>query len=309
MTELRSALQDYLAVRRALGHDLAGAQYLLEQFLGFLDQSGAAGVTTDLAIAWATLPAGTSAVYQAQRLSAVRGFASWLQSIDPSAEVPPADIFPARPARAVPYLYTREEIAALMAATQNLRYPMRRCTYHALVGLLASTGLRVGEAIRLDRADVCLDLGLVRVLRSKFGRSREVPLHPSTVEALGRYARQRDQLCPQPRSASFFLTMDGTRLVYRTVHHVFDRMLHHAGLGSTPPGRPGPRIHGLRHTFAVSTLTGWYRAGADVPALLPLLSTYLGHTDPRSTYWYLSATPELLALAACRLEDAFEGGR
>ena len=308
MTEIHSALKDYLVIRRALGHDLTGAQYLLEQFLAFLDQSGTAGVTTELAITWATLPAGASAVYQAQRLSAVRGFASWLQSIDPSTEVPPAGIFPARPVRAVPYLYTGEEIAAIMAATQKLRYPMRRCTYHALVGLLASTGLRVGEAIRLDRADVCPDPGLVRVLRSKFGKSREVPLHPSTVEALGRYARQRDQLCPQPRSASFFLTVTGTRLVYRTVHSVFHRLLRHAGLGGTQPA-PGPRIHGLRHAFAVSTLTGWYQAGADVPALLPLLSTYMGHTDPRSTYWYLSATPELLALAARRLEDAFEEGR
>ena len=117
------------------------------------------------------------------------------------------------------------------------------------------------------------------MLRSKFGKSREVPLHPSTVEALGRYARQRDQLCPQPRSASFFLTMDGTRLVYRTVHSVFHRLLRHAGLG-TQPGRRRPADPRLRHTFAVNTLTGWYRAGADVPALLPLLSTYMGHTDP-----------------------------
>ncbi len=308
MTGLHAALEDYLAIRRALGHKLAGAEYLLRKFIAYLGEQGATTVTTAIAIAWATLPAGASGVYQAQRLSAVRGFASWLQTIDPSAEVLPAGVLTARAARAVPYLYTNDEIAAIMAAAQSLRYPMRRCTYEALVGLLAVAGLRVGEAIRLDRDDVCFDPGLVRVIRSKFGKSREVPLHPSTVKALRRYAERRDQLCPEPKADSFFLSATGERLVYRSVVSVFHRLIRHAGLGPRSERRR-PRIHDLRHSFAASTLLDWHRAGMDVQAMMPLLSTYMGHVDPKSTYWYLTATPELLGLAARRLEDTFEGGR
>ena len=184
MTGLHAALEDYLAIRRALGHKLAGAEYLLRKFIAYLGEQGAATVTTAIAIAWATLPGGASGAYQAQRLSAVRGFASWLQTIDPSAEVPPAGVLTARAARAVPYLYTGDEIAAIMAAAQSLRYPMRRCTYEALVGLLAVTGLRVGEAIRLDRDDVCFDPRLVRVIRSKFGNYAEGAVMPSPVTVL-----------------------------------------------------------------------------------------------------------------------------
>ena len=174
--------------------------------------------------------------------------------------------------------------------------------------LLATTGLRAGEAIRLGRGDVCLGAGLVRVVESKFGKSREVPLHPGTVEALGRYAERRDQLCTKPEADSFFLSATGTRLVYRSVLSVFHRLLLRAGLGPRSE-RCRPRIHDFRHRFACNTLADWHRAGADVQALLPVLSTYLGHVDPKSTYWYLSATPELLGLAGGRLEDAFEGGR
>jgi site-specific recombinase XerD len=279
MSELHSALKNYLVVRRALGHKLVGAEYLLEQFLDFLDQCGASRVTTELALAWATLPTDASAVYQAQRLSAVRRFASWLQSIEPSTEVPPTDILTTRPARAVPYLYTHDEIAAIMTATQSLRSPMRRCTYQALVGLLATTGLRVGEAIRLDRGDVCSGPDLVRVLDTKFQKCREVPLHPSTAQALHRYGQRRDELCPTPRSASFFLSGTGTSLIYGNVYSVFQKLLCHAGL-STRSGRGGPRMHDFRHTFATNTLLDWHRAGADVQAMLPLLSTYLGHVDP-----------------------------
>ncbi len=305
MSDIDTALDDYLMVRRSLGHKLAGAEYLLRSFLAFLDQAGAARITTDLAVSWATLPVGASAVYQAQRLSAVRRFASWLESIEPATEVPPTDILTSRPRRAAAYLYKDDEIAAIMAATQSLRYPMRRYTYEGLIGLLVASGLRVGEAIRLDRGDVCFGPGLLRVLGSKFGKSREVPLHPSTVEALQRYSERRDELCPEPRSASFFLGVAGTRLVYESVNSVFKRLLAHAGLG-VRVGRGGPRIHDFRHTFATNTLVEWCRAGADVHAMLPLLSTYMGHVDPKSTFWYLSATPELLGLAASRLEDAFE---
>ncbi len=294
-------LEDYLRVRRSLGHKLNGAEYLLRQFLAYLEQAGAATVTTDLALAWALLP-GASAVYHAQRLSAVRGFASWLRSTDPLTQVPPPGLLPARPARSLPYLYRPEEITAIMEAAGLLRHPASRCAYPVLVGLLASTGLRVSEAISLGRGDVTASEGLVRVTRSKFGKSREVPLHPSAAAALGSYAQRRDELFPRPQAGSFLLSSAGAPLVYRTVLWVFGRLLVLAGVHAGP-GQPRPRIHGLRHTFAVATLTGWYRDGADVAALLPLLSTYMGHVDPKSTYWYLQAAPELLALAAARLQD------
>lgn len=308
MTGLRSAVDDYLTVRRALGYKLTDTERLLGQFAGYCEQSGSSVVTTQLALAWATLPAGADPSWQAKRLSMVRCFAAWLQTVDPATQVPPAGILPGRPRRAVPYLYTDEEIRAIMNAARGLRSPLLQHTYQAMVGLLAVTGLRVGEAIRLDRGDVCLDAAIVRVIKSKFAKSREVPLHPSSVTALGQYAECRDRLCPAPRCGSFFLSTAGTRLSYSTVHSTFRQLAREAGLRPRG-GRCRPRIHDLRHSLACATLIGWYRSGADVQARLPLLSTFLGHTKPESTYWYLSAVPELLGLACSRLEETFEEGR
>lgn len=298
MSGLDSQLAGYLRVRRSLGHQLTGAEFQLRQFLAWLDQAGATVITTDLALAWAVAP-GASQVYHAQRLSAVRGFAAWLHTADPATQVPPAGLLPARPARSLPYLYRPGEITAIIDAAGRLRHPAAQLAYATLIGLLASTGMRVSEAIGLQRGDVLAGEGLVRVTRSKFGKSREVPLHPTAAAALERYARRRDELFPG-RQAAFLVSSAGTPLVYRTVLWVFGRLLQLAGV-QAGPGQPQPRIHSLRHSFAVATLTGWHRDGADVPALLPLLSTYMGHTDPKSTYYYMQATPELLALAAARV--------
>jgi integrase len=308
MNELRPALQDYLGVRRALGYKLNNADRLLGQFVSYCEQSSISTVTTDAAVAWATLPIGADPSWWGQRLSTVRCFAAWLQTLDPATEVPPRDILAGRPRRAVPYLYSDAEVVALMAAARGLRTPLQRCTYDTLVGLLAVTGMRAGEAIRLDRADVCLDLGLVRVLDSKFNKSREVPLHLSAVDALRRFAQLRDRLCPEPGSEAFFLSTTGSRLCSSRVRSTFRRLVRDAGL--TPrSSRCRPRIHDLRHTLAVNTLLGFYRDGLEVQARLPLLSTWLGHVKPESTYWYLSAVPELLGLASHRLEDTFEADR
>jgi site-specific recombinase XerD len=305
MNELRPALQDYLRVRRALGYKLSDAERLLGQFVSYCEQSSISTVTIEAAVAWASLPTGADPSWWAQRLSMVRCFATWLQTLDPATEVPPPDILTGRPRRAVPYLYSDAEVVALMAASRGLRTPLQRCTYDTLVGLLAVTGLRVGEAIRLNRGDVCLDLGLVRILGSKFNKSREVPLHASTVNGLRRYAQHRDRLCPEPDSEAFFLSTSGTRLSPSRVRSTFRQLVRDAGL--TPRSvRCRPRIHDLRHTLAVNTLLGFYRDGLDVQARLPLLSTWLGHVKPESTYWYLTAVPELLGLAAHRLEDTFE---
>lgn len=306
MTDLNSALCDYLTVRRALGYKLERAEKLLGQFLAYCHQAGAGRVTTELAVAWATLPTDAGPGWRAQRLTVVRRFAAWLQTLDPATEVPPTDVLGcATSRRVVPYLYTDADVVALMDATSRLRYPLQQATYRALVGLLAVSGMRVGEAIGLDRDDVGFDPGLVRVRRSKFGKSRELPLHQSAVDALRAYAKQRDKLCPEPGSQSFLLSSAGTRLIYCNVWSHFHTLARHAGLEPRSE-RCRPRLHDLRHAFAVGTLIGWYRAGVDVQSRMPMLSTYMGHVDPKSTYWYLSAAPELLALAARRLEHAEE---
>lgn len=209
-------------------------------------------------------------------------------------------MLPHRCRRVAPYVYSAADIAALMAATRALPSPQRAATYETLVGLLAVTGMRVGEAVRLDRDHIDWDDAVLTVWNSKFHKSRALPLHPVTVDALGRYARLRDECCPHPTAPSFFLSTTGTRLAPGGIHHLFPRLVRNAGLEQ--PGRRRPRLHDLRHTFAVRTLIGWYRAGANVDAHMPLLSTYLGHSHPENTYWYLSAVPELLFLASERLE-------
>jgi integrase/recombinase XerD len=165
--------------------------------------------------------------------------------------------------------------------------------------------MRVGEAIALDRDDLDPATGVLTVRHGKFGKSRELPLHPSTVSALADYARLRDRLCPTPRTPAWFVSTAGTRLIYNNVHYELHRLIHAAGLRPRSP-RCRPRPHDLRHSFAVATLLDWYRDGTDVDAALPRLSTYLGHVEPASTYWYLTATPELLALVAARLDHHLE---
>jgi integrase len=305
MTELREALAGYLAVRRSLGYQLARPEKLLGQFLSWLEDQGAVTVTTDHALAWAILPGG-DANWHAHRLSVVRGFAAYLHTIDPAAEIPPAGLIPARPRRATPYLYSGADIAALIAAAASLRYPLRVATYQTLVGLLAVTGMRVGEAIRLDRADLDLADGVLTVRQAKFGKTRLVPLHPTTVTALRGYLRLRDRLHPHLRTAAVFISPAGTRLLYCNVHATWKLLVARAGL-KPRSAACRPRIHDLRHSFAVASLLDAYAAGQDGQARLALLSTYMGHADPSHTYWYLSAAPELLALAGQRLEDNLRG--
>lgn len=290
-----------------MGFKLARPELLLADYLRYLDAIGAATITVDNAFAWATLPTNGSSSWWGQRLSVVRAFARHLHAIDPAHEVPPAGLVPARTHRAVPYLYSDADIAALMAAARQFRSPLRAATIETLVGVLAVTGLRIGEALRLDRGDVDLAEGVLRIRLSKFDKSREVPVHASTVDALAAYARRRDQLCVRPAGPSFFVSTAGTRLLYCSAHAAWLELVRRAGLQSRSP-KCRPRPLDLRHGFAVRTLLGWYRDGADVGARMPLLSTYLGHVHPANTYWYLSAAPELLALVAAHL-DAADGAR
>jgi integrase len=297
---LRQELADYLALRRALGYRMARPEKLLNQFLDYLAHHGASRITVATALDWARLPANGTSNWWAYRLSAVRGFATYLHALDPMHEVPAPDLLPQRPRRASPYLYSDAEIAALIAAANTLSTPLRRTTFATLIGLLAVTGIRVGEAIALDRGDVDLAARRLTVRFGKFGKTRELALHPSTIDALRRYQRLRDRLAPRTGTSAFFVSLAGNRLLYCNVHHAFHRLVRLAGL--TPRSSCRPRIHDLRHSFAVHTMLDAYVCGEDGQARLTLLATWLGHVHPASTYWYLSASPELMAVAGTRLE-------
>ena len=307
MSDLERHVQDYLALRRALGFKLVGEGQLLAEFVRFADTVGERTITTQTALEWARLPRSDSHNYLSRRLRAVRSFARYLHALDGACEVPASELLPASKYRPTPYLYRDREILALMAAASGLRPPLRAATFQTLIGLLACTGLRIGETIRLDREDFDPTHRVLTVRDSKFGKSREVLLHPSTVRALADYGEIRDRLCPHAKDSSFFITTRGTRPAHATIHKPFRALLDEVGVRH-PSSSRRVRIHDLRHSFAVKTLLGWYRDGGDVAARMPLLSTYLGHVDPAATYWYLSAAPELLALAAERLEIA-SGGR
>jgi len=304
MSGLRTGVEDYLSVRRALGFTLVDTERLLRQFTCFAETVGADTITTDLALQWATLPSGGSVTWHAQRLTVVRCFARWLQAADPATQVPPSDLLPTqRPRRLTPYLYSDTDITDLITAAGQLDAPLAAATMQTFIGLVFATGLRRGEALGLDRDDLDPDTGVLNVRQAKFHKPRRLPLHASTAAALTDYLTRLDRLCPHPRTPALFVSSTGARLSASTVSQTFRDLLRQTGIAQRAPARP-PRIHDARHTFAVNTLLGWYRDGGDVQARLPLLSTWLGHTDPRHTYWYLQAAPELLALAAQRLEHA-----
>lgn len=304
MSALARQLDDYLRLRRMLGHKLDDAARQLPWFVEHLDATGNDYVTVMAAIAWALdrdWPAGSTV--PGHRMTAVRGFARYLAGIDPRTEVPPPGLVRIPRTWRAPFIYTDDDVLALMdVARRSIREPLRAATYETLLGLLAATGLRIGEALRLDRDDIDVADAVIVVRRSKFGKSRQVPLQPSTSEALERYQQRRRQLRPHPKTASFFVSLHGTRVIYECVWPVFRGLCDRAGIGADTAITP--RIHDFRHSFAVRTLLDWYRAGVDVQGRLAWLSTYLGHREPRYTYSYLSAAPELLAYAARLVDDA-----
>jgi integrase len=305
---IRKHAEQYLAMRRALGFKLDAFGRRLLSFVSYLEARGQRVLTVEAAVAWAIdTPRNASREHWSERLMVVRKFARHLAALDPATEIPAADVLRNRRQRVTPHLFTPAQITALLDATDALRPTLRASTYRTLIGLLTVTGLRDGEACRLDRADVDLVDGMLTVRDSKFGKDRQVPLHDTTVEALRLYGQLRDELCPWPKTPAFFVSTRGTRLTPTHISKVFASLRDAAGV-TAPPGQRPPRPHDLRHSFAVTTLLDWYRDGIDVAARLPQLSTYLGHVDPKSTYWYLTGAPELLALAANRIEHTF-GGR
>lgn len=309
MSALEQAVTDYLQLRRSLGHELAEATWLLPKFVAYLDAHGLPTVTIEAALAWSQQSAtGTVTSVGPRRMTAARGFARYLLGIDPGTEVPPLGLMPNRQRWRRPFIYSPTDIDAVMSQARcSIESPLRAATYETLIGLLAASGLRIGEAIKLDRSDIDWAEGVLLIRESKFGKSRLVPLHPSAMQALTEHAELRDELQPRPKEPSFFVSLTRKRLSYAVVGQTFRRLVDDAGVGAGASS--APRLHDLRHSFAVRTLLGWYRSDEDVQAKLPSLSTYLGHREPSSTYWYLSAAPELLALAAARQHAAWSSAR
>lgn len=306
MSGLQTHVDDYLRLRRALGFKLKEDERVLKQLVGYLEAAGAETVSSELAIRWARLPAGVHPNHWATRLRIARGFAAYLQTIDPTTEIPPPDVFPTRRQRATPYLFSQQDICRLLREARQLRHPLRAASYEALFGLLAVSGMRIGEAVALGREDIDLDAGLITIRKAKHDRARLVPLHPTATEALRRYASERDRLCPTPRSRAFFLSSAGTAVHGNGLRSTFKEITTRIGLRTETVH---PRVHDLRHRFAVQTLIDWQRSGIKIDERIATLSTYLGHVSPADTYWYLSASPELMALAAERVHDRFGGLR
>jgi integrase len=307
MIPLRKAVDEYLAMRRPLGYKLIDMGYHLPQFASFMHEQKASVITTQLALRWAVEPRDVLPAQWAKRLGFVRSFARYWSAFDPRTEIPPAGLLPYRSQRTTPYIYSRSEIQRLLSAAARLapRGGPRPWTYYTVFGLLAVTGMRVGEVVRLECTDVDLSEALLTIRLTKFGKSRLIPMHPSTVKMLVRYLHLRKQLHPLPSTTRLFLSNQRRPLTECMVRWTFVKLCRQIGLRKVGDGH-GPRLHDLRHRFAVTTLLHWYRSGVDVEQLLPVLSTFLGHVHVTDTYWYLSAVPELLALTKDRLERRWE---
>jgi len=310
MSKLQAALDEYLAVHRALGVKLRLSGRLLQRFVDFADSKGAAYITSELAMAWATQPATAQPAQWANRLGMARRFARYCCASDPRTIVPAPDLLPYRYRRPKPCIYRDEEITRLLEAARRLPSVdgLRSHTFVTLFGLYVVTGMRANEPLRLDRDDVDLVNGVLTIRDTKFGKSRYVPLHPSTQRALQRYATRRDRCCPNPATPSFFVSERGTRLTEWCVRWTFVKLSCEIGLRAPGDSR-GPRLHDLRHRLAIGTLLRWYRRGVDVGRHLPELSTYLGHAHITDTYWYLTATPQLLRYALDSVERSKQGGQ
>jgi integrase/recombinase XerD len=307
MKKLRKAVHDYVALRRALGFKLCKVEVGLLDFVSFLERQGISHITTARALQWATQPSHVQPSVWAQRLSFVRGFARHWSATDPRTEIPPWGLLPYRPLRARPYLYSEEEIRRLLEAAESLasRHPLKPWTYYCLLGTLVVTGLRLGEVLKLRTGDIDWSEGVLTIRGTKFGKSRLVPLHPSTRKVLAAYAKRRDRFFAARAEAHFFVNQNGNRLDKGEVHRTFYALSRQIGLRA-PSASHGPRLHDLRHRFAMRTLVQWYRSGQEVERRLPVLSTYLGHVHVADTYWYLTACPELMGLVVKRLEKRWE---
>lgn len=312
MMSLADRLQQYLAVRRRFGSNLSASERELRQFTAFADAEGAAWITGGLFLRWKERFGSASNVTWSLRLGMVRGFAKWLQGIDPRTEIPPAGLIPAKRRRSRPYIYTDHQVASIMKEAAQLPSArgLRALNFTTLFGLLAVTGLRIGEAVGLNDRDVDLDKAILEVENGKNCNNRIVAVTACTAERLGAYRAARNQIL-NVRALPFFVGESGRRLTTQNCRYNFARVCQRVGLRDRlASGRlgNGPRLHDLRHSMAVKTIQDWYRTGRDPDREMHKLSTYLGHARPECTYWYMEATPELLRLACERAERNFPNG-
>lgn len=308
MNTLREAVQDYLTLRRSLGFKLRDAGKGLLDFAAFMEQKCVTYITHRLALDWAQQNLTAQPASWAQRLSWVRCFARHRSATDPRTQIPPKNLLPYRYNRPRPYLYSNEEIRALLSAALQLPAGdgLRPWLYHCLFGLLSVTGLRISEACNLELQDVGLNGEVLTVRGAKFGKTRLIPLQASTCDVLADYIARRERLWQEkPASSYLFISSKGNRLDGSTIHRVFYRLSRQIGLRGLHDSH-GPRLHDMRHRFAMKTLLRWYRSGEDVERRLPVLSAYLGHVHVSDTFWYLSAWPELMQEAMSRLEQHWE---
>lgn len=306
MNTLRKAVQEYLALRRGMGYKMHDAGLLLPRFVDFLEQRQAQYITVRLALEWVEQSHTIQPAERARRLCFVRGFARYRSGADARTEIPPVELMPYRSTRARPYLYSEQEVQGLLEAALKLPTPrrssaLRPWVFYCLLGLLSVTGLRISEALDLKLDDVDLDQGVLTIRAAKLGRSRLVPLHPSTCALLAQYLRRREQFVRKRGNGHVFVSTHGTRLDIGRVHRAFYALSRQTGLRAAGASK-GPRLHDFRHRFAVLTLIRWYESGEDAARRLPLLSTYLGHVYVAGTYWYLSSCPELMTHVMARLE-------
>lgn len=308
MSDLRKAMEEYLALRRSLGFELLKIAGTLSSFITFAEKETATHVTTDLVLRWVKLSTAKEPATLADRFNIVRRFAIWISVGDVRTEIPPKGLLPGHYHRKPPYIYSDEEIERLVREARNLPslMGMRGLTYATLFGLLAATGMRISEALALNREDVDLKDGVLGIQQSKFRKSRLVPLHRSTCDVLEDYAKKRAQIFPRLKNGAFFVSERGTRVTQWAARDNFAKVSREIGIRAKTKGRRlghGPRLHDMRHRFAARTLVDWYRAGVDVERQIHRLSTYLGHVHVNDTYWYLEAVPELLELATQRIID------
>lgn len=306
MSNLRGSVADYLRVRRALGFKLYDAERLLNHFVDFMERKKTRFISTALALQWATENTNCHPSRWASRLSVIRCFARFRRAADSRTEIPPPYLLSHRHRRKARDIHSDEDVLNLLKTARKTRSPkgLWGATHSTLLGLLAATGMRVGEAVALDQRDVDLGKSIITIRNAKFGKSRAIPIHRSTVKALRVYKRLRNSVISSPESQSFFVSELGARMTAKFIGKKYLVLARQAGIRS-PKGRVGPRLHDLRHRFAIRTMLSWYRTGVDVERRLPVLSTYLGHTNTANTYWYLSSVPELLCLAVKRLDNDF----
>jgi integrase len=313
MSQLSLLLQEYLEMRLSCGFKVLSTRKVLINFVRFAESIGADFITPEVFFRWKAEFGSASSKTWSMRLGQLVLFSGWLNAVDKRHKLLPRNLVSSRYYRKRPYIYKEDEVTAIIQAAEKLpsQNGIRSITYVALFGLLASTGLRVGEAISLQVGDVDLDCGVITVHRAKYGRERLVPMSPSVVQHMGEYARRRDRILGEQR-ASFFVSDSGAQLSYTAVHATFARASINAGVREEPRNSrqsgSGPRIHDLRHTFAVNVLKESYRKFKDPSPVMLILSTYLGHARPGHTYWYIEAVPELMALAGERFENRLEGG-